>query len=248
MVEINVKTVSALLVITVFAVAFVLAYQTNMFQVPTGSGSDVPQTTTPPPTMTPTPVPPTPTPTPVSTLSPIPTETPTPSYSPSPTPDSNTVPISVWNLTLTGASGTKQVLSKSDIMSMSPLTYSGGLKNSTNAVLSIGTYTGVSLVSLCNLVGGLSSSSVVVVTASDGYQGTFSYAQVHDGANFNTYDTDANSVLHNEPLTVLLAYSYNGEALPSDWGVMRVVVLGSEGLITNGNTWVRLVTSIQVIG
>jgi hypothetical protein len=152
------------------------------------------------------------------------------------------------SLTLVGADGQHKVLNQIDIAALQSYTDKGGFKTSGGLISGLGTYTGVPVTELLNLVGGISSSQTLNVTASDGYSMVFTYNQTVHCQNFTTYDSvTGNQATPTQPMKLVLTYYLNGTALASDVGPLRIGVLGFEGLLTDGRYWVKLVTELQVI-
>ena len=103
------------------------------------------------------------------------------------------------------------------------------------------------VLTLLNLVGGITSSENVTFTGSDGYQVTFTYQQVH-GQEINTFDpTTGAAVQPSQPLTVIVAYYCNGTSIASGKGPLTVAIVGPQGLYTNGYWWAYLLVKIEII-
>jgi hypothetical protein len=150
-------------------------------------------------------------------------------------------------LTLIGSNEQEQTLTKTDILAITPYTADGGIRTSSGEIKGVGTYTGVAVTDLLDLVGGIQSDQTLTATAQDGYTMTYSYNQVTNGADFTTYDpTTRSETAATQPLKMVLTYSIDGSPLPSDEGPLRMGVLGSEGLATQGNLWEKLVIKLQV--
>jgi hypothetical protein len=151
------------------------------------------------------------------------------------------------NLTLIGANGQKKILNSGELAAFQSYTATGGYINDKKNTTYVGNFTGVPFLTLLNLVGGITSSENVTVTASDGYQTTFTYQQVQ-GQGIKTYDPTTRAVAQpSQPLTVMVAYYCNGTSLPSGTGPLSVAVVGHQGLLTNGFWWAYLLVKIQVI-
>jgi hypothetical protein len=157
------------------------------------------------------------------------------------------VPLSSeTTLTVVAANGTEVVLTPTDIVGLPAYTADGGSRSSSGSVKNIGTYTGVPILDLCDLVGGVTSGDSVTVTASDGYTSTYTYAQLN-GQDIGTYDAEGNPLGATEPLTMIVAYHMNGEILSAEeTGLLRVAVVGPEGIITSGNVWAKFVAQIAI--
>ena len=148
------------------------------------------------------------------------------------------------NLTLVAANGTQLVLNASDIANLPPHSGDGGFKKQTGNITNLGNYTGVPLVTLCKLVGGINSGESLRITASDSYSQNFTYSQVN--GDFVTYDNvTGGEVNHTQSLTPILAYYFNGENV-SD-GPLRLAIVGPEGLVTDAPFWVRLVVKLEIL-
>jgi hypothetical protein len=164
--------------------------------------------------------------------------------------------------TLTGS--TTITLTATDIAAMP--TYTGvGCPRRSGGVYPLemlGNYTGVPLLYLCNLVGGLGSDSLVTVTASDGYSATLSYEQVHDNV-FPQFNISTHQAISGQNPLLMLAYGVNGTTLTSDGtdtdtdlgGPLRLIVVSNngtstdmacDGMATFGNSYVKFVSVIEI--
>jgi hypothetical protein len=163
-------------------------------------------------------------------------------------PRSNYAPAKLqpMNLTLIGLNGNSLTLNESDIAELKSFTSRGGLKTSYGYLRGIGNYTGVSVFDLCNLVGGINSTCSLLVTASDGYSMVYTYNQVQ-GKNFTCYSpATGDEAQSNQPLTMILAYFRNGANLTSDEGPLRLAIVGSQGLLTDGHFWIKMVKKLVI--
>jgi len=151
-------------------------------------------------------------------------------------------------LTLVGANGTQRILHASDIAKLASYNGRAGFETSDGSIEGIGNYTGVQLITLCNLVGGIGTNDSVQITGSDGYSMVFSYNQMI-GNGFVTYDpVTGNEVSSTETLTLVVAYYENGTKLTYDNGSpLRLVILGKDGLLTDGHYWVKWIAKIQIM-
>jgi DMSO/TMAO reductase YedYZ molybdopterin-dependent catalytic subunit len=186
-------------------------------------------------------------PEPTSTQTPEPTArvTPIPTQTASPTASPTNLPIPDLTLSIVASNGTKITLTSKDLVKMSTLTYPGGSRRSNGEIVNVGNYTGVKLSDVCSLVG-YSRSNIVTVKASDGYASTYSYDQVANGSGFNTYDSTGSTLAASHPLYLILAYWFNGAGLDSDSGPLKVMIVGQDGLVTNGNLAARMVVEVDV--
>ncbi|MDT8781650.1 MAG: hypothetical protein IAX22_03250 [Candidatus Bathyarchaeota archaeon] len=151
-------------------------------------------------------------------------------------------------LTVIGSNGEQKTLNKQDILALEAFTAKGGLKTSGGIISGVGTYTGVIITDLLNLVGGISSEQNLKVVTSDGYPMTYTYNQVVNGKDFTTYNPETgNPADSTQPLKLVITYALNGEAIRTDAGPLRIGILGSEGWITEGNLWAKRVIQLEVI-
>ena len=149
-------------------------------------------------------------------------------------------------LTLKGVNGEEKILDQTDFADLTTITAKGGFKTSGGVISEVSTFSGVSVLSLCELVGGMPSDATLTVTASDGYSMVYTYDQVN-GNDFTTYDPITGSEkAATQPLTLVVNYLHNDTALPSDQGPLRIGVVGSEGLLTEGHFWVKKVSQIEI--
>jgi hypothetical protein len=151
------------------------------------------------------------------------------------------------SLTVVGSNGTVLVLNASDIANLSPYSGYGAWKGYCGAINDLGNYTGVSLVTLCNLVGGINSGDNLQIASAPGAavgSQTFNYSEVM--GDFVTYDNvTGQEVPNNESLTPILAYYFNGENVTD--GPLKIAIVGPEGLATYKPLWVECVVELEVI-
>jgi DMSO/TMAO reductase YedYZ molybdopterin-dependent catalytic subunit len=106
---------------------------------------------------------------------------------------------------------------------------------------------GVLLQDLCDLVGGIAPNEGVDVSAPDGYSMVLSHDQICSGG-FPTYDPVTLHEVTHEKQMVLLTYEWNGNPISNnDGGPLRLVIVSSENLLTEGHNWVMWVDKIEVI-
>jgi len=149
------------------------------------------------------------------------------------------------NLTLVGLNGTQLTINETTMSNLPAIRAYGGLLNAEYAPSDLGNYTGIPLTTLCNLVGGLSNGSSLLITASDNYTITLSYSQL--SGNWTTYNSSTGQpVNQTQPLTPIIAYYYNDANLSSGMGPLQLAIVGPEGLLTDGKYWVHSVVSIQI--
>jgi hypothetical protein len=149
-------------------------------------------------------------------------------------------------LNLVAANGTQLVLTSNDIGNLPSYTAYGGYETKAGFIKALGNYTGVPLATICNLVGGISNGSSLKITDSDNYTKTLSYDEVN--GNFTTFDTIAGQqVPHNQSLTPILAYYFNGANLSSDEGPLLLAIVGPERLATEATYWVKFVVKMEIL-
>lgn len=158
----------------------------------------------------------------------------------------STPELPALTLTLVALDGTETVLDETDIAELPAVEYDGGLMTSSGSIKSIGTYAGVPLSTLYNMVGGITNETTVRVTASDDYSMVFTYEQLTSGE-FITFDpVTGDEVEATKPLKVVVAYFCDGEALEEGDGPLRTVAVGEDGLISEGHYWIKSVVKIEI--
>jgi len=105
---------------------------------------------------------------------------------------------------------------------------------------------GVPLADLIALSGPFGPEDQAWIYADDGYLWVFDYDQVM-GEGFITFDEGLKEITP-PPLAVILMYEQDGRPLTYDeGGPFRIVVAsGDEGVITEGSSWVKWVSRIEV--
>jgi hypothetical protein len=157
-----------------------------------------------------------------------------------------TVELPPMNLTVVGANGTGIVLNETGIAALPFYTGYGAYKNQIGNLKGFGSYTGVALETLCNLVGGLTNTSIVKVVAVDDYSMNFTYTEVR--GEFVTYDNVTGAeVPHSQPLVPIAAYYLNGTEISSSDGPLRIAIVSPEGFATTSGYWVKQVIRIEII-
>ena len=194
--------------------------------------------------------------TPAPTASPTsrPTSTPTPSplpiYALTPTPTPTPITISATEVTIIGSDNSTVTLNQNNLITYI-MTYGlGGKYKSANGIFDYGTYSGVSMTTLLNLVGGMSSGQVLSVKGADNYVKIYTYAEV-TGTGLTMYDPATVAVATPaHPVTMILAYHINSTSinLPSytDGSYMMVSFVGADGYATIANMFAKYVVEIRV--
>jgi DMSO/TMAO reductase YedYZ molybdopterin-dependent catalytic subunit len=158
----------------------------------------------------------------------------------------STTNLPAMSLTVVGANGEQKVLSEKDIAALQSITGKGGSIGKGGMAMNIGTYTGVKLSDVCGLVGGITSADTISVNCSDGYTVSFTYDQVANGKGFNTYDSSGNTATPTNPIYLILAYQYNSTNLPSGSGPLKTMVIGSDGLLSDGKIAATMVIEVDI--
>jgi DMSO/TMAO reductase YedYZ molybdopterin-dependent catalytic subunit len=151
-----------------------------------------------------------------------------------------------FEIALIGAEGQEAVLGSDEIAQMAVIEMDGGLKTSAGSIHGPYTYTGARLSEVLDLVGGVTDDNSLRVTASDGYAMIFTWEELN--GEFLTFShVTGDEVEPTEPLVPVLAYYEDGEPLMEGHGPVRLVILGEEGLISEGHYWIKQVAEIEVI-
>ncbi|MDD5015708.1 MAG: molybdopterin-dependent oxidoreductase [Atribacterota bacterium] len=123
----------------------------------------------------------------------------------------------------------------------------GGKMRSTGAIEGPFKYKGVSLVELCNLVGGITLDTAIRVTARDGYAMTFSYKQVAE-SDFITYDPVSKKEVPHQKLQMILAYEEEEKTFTfEEGGPFKVAILSARNQVTDGHWWVKWIEKIEIV-
>lgn len=140
-------------------------------------------------------------------------------------------------------SGDKSVvLTGADAAAMQAQTVKAAFLRSTGRIDGPSVYAGIPVTAILERVGGLSPEQAIRVTARDGYQMVYSYAQVHGG--IFTYDSKGNVLRVGGPSMVL---AFESERDPAD-KLPRIIYGRPDGvLITDGHFWAKAVAKIEVI-
>ena len=151
-----------------------------------------------------------------------------------------------WQVTVVGSNGSQKILSYSDVKAMTPYTGHGGFFTTVGVINGPCEARGVPIEDLCSLVGGLEPSNLVKISAADGYSTMLDYEQVK--GNFITYDPASMKEKPHGDLKPILMYQQDGAPLTADGGKpLRLAVVGSDGLLTEGLYWIKWINKIEVI-
>lgn len=151
-----------------------------------------------------------------------------------------------WNLALVGEDGQQKTLTYDEIRAMPAYSGSGGFFTTTGVVNGPFQVKGVPLTDLCNLVGGILPADAVMVSASDGYSSIFDYKQAI--GDIITYDPKTMKEVPHGELKLVLMYEQDGMPLSQDGGKpLRLAIIGTDGLLTEGNMWLKWVNKIEIM-
>ena len=169
------------------------------------------------------------------------------SASPAASPSAAASPSGPVVLTVVGEEGQEQ-FTMDQLEALPSYTGYAGFKSSTGVISLPVEYTGVTVVSLADRVGGISKANGVTLVAKDGYGMTFSYAQVVGHA-FTTYDpATGDEVPPADDLTAIVAYAREGKPLGEDEGPLRLMVATPDpgGQIVDGHWTVKWLDRVSV--
>ena len=161
-------------------------------------------------------------------------------------PRARSIALQPMTLTLVARNGTALTLNESSIAKLEEVESIGGFKTSAGYIRGIGNYTGISITTLCNLVGGINSSFSLRITGGDGYSMVYTYEQImgNDLIYFNPATGDETN--HTQALTMIIAYYKDGLNLTSDEGPLRVAFVGPEGVLTEGHWWIKNIVEVEI--
>jgi hypothetical protein len=124
----------------------------------------------------------------------------------------------------------------------------GGIKSSTGKITPPSRLKGVSVETLCRLVGGLDARTSVAIVASDGYEMTIPAEQITAGA-FKIYDVGTGEErVGRDRMQLIVAYESDGKPLDAKRdGEVRLALVGpSPTVVTDGHWWVKWVAKVAV--
>ncbi len=140
-------------------------------------------------------------------------------------------------------SGDKCVtLTGSDTVAMQALTVRAAFLRSTGRIDGLASYTCIPISALLEMVGGISPEQAIRVTARDGYQMVYSYAQVQ--GNVFTYDNKGNMLRLGGPSMML---AFESERDSADKLPRMIFAQGDGVVITDGHFWAKAIAKIEVI-
>ncbi|MCK4736537.1 MAG: molybdopterin-dependent oxidoreductase [Methanophagales archaeon] len=148
-----------------------------------------------------------------------------------------------WNLTLIGTA--EKVVTFDELKAMPSYEGYGGFFSTVGMINGPFKCKGVPVEDLCALVGGISGSDTLWVSAQDGYMMVFTYDQCK--GSFVTFDTTTlREVPHGELKTILM-YEQDGAPLSEDNGrPLRIAIVSEDKLLTEGHYWIKWVDKIEI--
>jgi len=142
---------------------------------------------------------------------------------------------------------TVKTLTMEEIKEMPTLEGWGGRMRSTGDIEGPFELKGVSVIDLCDLVGGINPDTAVKIISRDGYAMTFSYKQVMEN-DFITYDPVSKNEVPHDELHMILAYQTNGEEMTFQLGgPLRLAILSAKNQVTDGHWWSKWVEQIEIV-
>lgn len=189
--------------------------------------------------------------TPTPPASPTVQPTAIPTTSPIATPNPTMIPLTIpdTHVTIIGADNTTITLNAENLVSYTQTSGLGGKYKSANGIFDYGTYAGVSMTTLLDSVGGISSGQVLSVKASDGYVKNYTYAEV-TGTGLAMYNpATVAPATPNSQVTMILAYHLNSTSAnleAKDGSYLMVSFVGPDGYATIANMFAKYVTEIRV--
>jgi DMSO/TMAO reductase YedYZ molybdopterin-dependent catalytic subunit len=151
-----------------------------------------------------------------------------------------------WNVTLIGSNSEQRILQYDEITAMPAYVGHGGFFTTVGVVNGPYEGKGVPLSDLCELVGGVTQSDIVMISAADGYSALFDYDQIM--GDFITYNPENLKEVPHGELKLILMYKRDGKPLSDDDGKpLRLAVVGQDALLTEGLYWVKWVNRIEVM-
>lgn len=164
--------------------------------------------------------------------------------------DETTADVSV---TLLGKGGEEETVDLETLEDMNFVESVSSYQNRFNDWKGLGTYGGVELRDLADLVGGMAEGDVMTVTASDGYTVNLSYEQIYASTEYLAVQGQ-----------IILAYEFNGSLMAEeDWPMIAVIAPDEafsnddfnatapdapefDMLTSAGSLWVKMVANIEI--
>ncbi len=160
-------------------------------------------------------------------------------------PDKHQTEITEWNLALIGRDGQQVVLNGDDVLSLPSVKTRGGYFSSVGVIYGPYIVKGVRIETLCDMVGGITASDILLVAARDGYSAVYDYEQLKGGV--DVFDPVTLKIIPRADVDFLLIFEQNGEPLSDEDGKpFRLAITNPDDLITEGHWWVKWVNRIEI--
>ncbi len=135
-----------------------------------------------------------------------------------------TTPTTGPSVRVVGSDGLVHVVTLNQMKTMNVITRNGSFQNSYGNIRGAGEYKGVKIADLIGLAGGMAGNQLAIINATDGYNQTFSYLNVH-----------ANTTMYALQGDMVLAFSYNGTEVPTWTDGFRIMFLPLDGYFSNAD-------------
>jgi hypothetical protein len=139
------------------------------------------------------------------------------------------------SMTVVGTDGTEQQVTLSKMRTMDVVSGYTSFQNSFGNVRGQGTYSGVRISDLIELVGGMQEEDRLIVNATDGYEVTYGHQKVYPDAGALELQGD-----------MILAFEYNGTSVPEWEDGYRVIFMPEDGYYDNSDA--EATTSEELFG
>ena len=103
---------------------------------------------------------------------------------------------------------------------------------------------GVTVLDLCNAIGGINTTEAAQATAPDGFV-DLPYKSIVE-SNFKTYDATTGEECPHGAVIALLAYEQDSQPLDKSSGPLRIMILAGENVATHGYLWMKKITKIDI--
>ena len=103
---------------------------------------------------------------------------------------------------------------------------------------------GVTVLDLCNAVGGINTTEAAEANAPDGFV-DLPYKSIVE-SNFKTYDATTGKECPHGDVITLLAYEQDGQPLDKSSGPLRIMILAGDNVATHGYLWMKQITKIDI--
>jgi len=150
-----------------------------------------------------------------------------------------------WDLALVGRDGSEKVLSYAELLALPTVETAGGFFSSVGTIYGPFRVKGIPLETLLDLVGGMTASDLLQVSARDGYSMVFDYRQLQ--GDIDTFAADTLRLVPGGAVQFLLIFEQDGQPLAENDGApLRLAIINPDGLLTEGHWWVLWVTRLGV--